>query len=46
MFPFKDGDGVCATYSLLYFIGWSQSATQPKPLARGAYEKSLKDTLL
>lgn len=34
-----------ATFSLIYFIGWSSSGKQPKAKERGDYETNLKTIL-
>lgn len=36
-------DGVQATFQIIYFVGWKPAPTQPKPLARGSGQVSLKD---
>ncbi|KAL5288632.1 NDUFAF5 family protein [Megaselia abdita] len=36
-------DGISATYQIIYLVGWKPSPNQPKPLARGSGEVSLKD---
>ena len=40
-----EGEGVPATFQLIFLIGWSPSPTQPKPLKRGSAKSSLKDVL-
>lgn len=30
------------TFQIIYLVGWSPSAEQPKPKERGAYEHSMK----
>ncbi|KAL1876899.1 hypothetical protein VTK73DRAFT_8976 [Phialemonium thermophilum] len=41
-----NGDGsLPATFRIIYMIGWHESATQAKPLARGSGEVNLKDIL-
>ncbi|PSN51497.1 Arginine-hydroxylase NDUFAF5 [Blattella germanica] len=42
----KEVDGrisVPATFQIIYMLGWKPDASQPKPLARGSGEVSLKD---
>jgi NADH dehydrogenase [ubiquinone] 1 alpha subcomplex assembly factor 5 len=42
----KEQDGkhsVPATFQIIYMLGWKPDASQPKPLARGSGEVSLKD---
>lgn len=36
-------DKVSATVQVLYLIGWKPDPSQPKPVARGSGEVSLKD---
>eukprot|EP01052_Picozoa_sp_SAG31_P025548 SAG31_NODE_2245_length_6101_cov_1.381539_2_plen_123_part_00 len=36
---------VPATFQIIYLIGWTPAASQPKPLARGAATSSLADGL-
>ena len=38
-----DGTAVPATFQIVYMIGWKQSDTTPKALARGSAKRSLKD---
>ncbi|TKY87058.1 hypothetical protein EX895_003735 [Sporisorium graminicola] len=40
-----EGEGVPATFQLIFLIGWSPAPTQPKPLKRGSAKSSLKDVL-
>jgi NADH dehydrogenase [ubiquinone] 1 alpha subcomplex assembly factor 5 len=40
MYGLPDG-AVPATYEIIYLIGWSPAATQPKPLPRGSVPKGL-----
>ncbi|PWZ01287.1 hypothetical protein BCV70DRAFT_222893 [Testicularia cyperi] len=42
----EDAEGVPATFSLIFLIGWAPSPTQPKPLKRGSAKASLKDVLM
>lgn len=37
------GDGIPATFQIIYFLGWKPDRSQPKPLARGSADVSLKD---
>lgn len=37
------GDGVAATFQIIYFVGWKPAPNQPQPLARGSGTVSLKD---
>lgn len=38
-----NGASIPATFQVIYFIGWKPDDTQPKPLARGSAERSLKE---
>lgn len=40
---YSQGDGVTATFQIIYFVGWKPCASQPKPLERGSATVSLKD---
>ncbi|XP_072948593.1 arginine-hydroxylase NDUFAF5, mitochondrial [Epargyreus clarus] len=42
-FPKHGSRGVPATYQIINFLGWKPDPTQPKPMARGTGEMSLKD---
>lgn len=37
--------GVCATFDIITITGWAPEKSQPKPLARGSAELSMKDIL-
>ncbi|SPO31779.1 uncharacterized protein UTRI_06508_B [Ustilago trichophora] len=41
----EQGEGIAATFQLIFLIGWSPAPTQPKPLKRGSAKSSLKDVL-
>ncbi|KIY52279.1 S-adenosyl-L-methionine-dependent methyltransferase [Fistulina hepatica ATCC 64428] len=41
----KDTEGIPATFQIIYMIGWKPSPTQPKPLAPGSGQVSLKEVL-
>uniref|UniRef100_A0A8D9B328 NADH dehydrogenase [ubiquinone] 1 alpha subcomplex assembly factor 5 n=1 Tax=Cacopsylla melanoneura TaxID=428564 RepID=A0A8D9B328_9HEMI len=43
--PEKNGGGMCipATFQIIYLVAWKPDPSQPKPLARGSAEVSLKD---
>ncbi|EPQ25798.1 uncharacterized protein PFL1_06665 [Pseudozyma flocculosa PF-1] len=41
----SEAEGVPATFSLIFLIGWAPSESQPKPLKRGSAKHSLKDVL-
>lgn len=43
MYPSSEGEGVTATFQIIYFVGWKPCASQPKPLERGSATASLKD---
>lgn len=37
------GDGIAATFQIIYFVGWKPAPSQPVPLERGSANVSLKD---
>ncbi|KAL1457677.1 hypothetical protein WDU94_007881 [Cyamophila willieti] len=43
--PEKNGGSMCipATFQIIYLVAWKPDPSQPKPLARGSAEVSLKD---
>lgn len=40
---YAQGDGIAATFQIIYFVGWKPSAGQAQPLAPGSGTVSLKD---
>jgi len=38
----KENGSIPATFEILYLIGWKASPTQPKPLAPGSAQVSMK----
>jgi len=42
-FRSPDGDGILATFQVIYMIGWKQSESQPRALERGSATARLKD---
>ncbi|KAL9071130.1 MAG: hypothetical protein Q9161_004470 [Pseudevernia consocians] len=41
----EGGDTVPATFRIIYMIGWTEGANQPKPLERGTGQLNIKDIL-
>ena len=43
LYPAPDGEGIVASFDIIYLIGWKESPDQQKPLPRGSGERNLKD---
>lgn len=43
LYKVEDGKGVCATFQLIYLVGWKPGPNQPTPLPRGSQNASFKD---
>lgn len=44
-FPHSDGDGICATFDVVFLTGWSAHESQPQPLKPGSATVNLADVL-
>jgi hypothetical protein len=42
---FPEGDGIAATFQIVYLTGWAPADSQPKPLRPGSAQARLADAL-